>query len=133
MPSGDRGYRRRGSRISFASAESAKQFEQELKALIDGRRNHPSIGDVGRVQRRLGQFDTAAHRLGEENMIVATGRLRERLARSRRRAMSTTCIAIAPGVRRIRKSIGRPCSANSAVLGFRVDWPQLWQPKKGWG
>ncbi len=58
MPSGDRSIGG-GQPDIVRSAESAKQFEQELKAMIDGRRNHPSIVMWVVFNEGWGQFDTA--------------------------------------------------------------------------
>ena len=47
--------RKRATTARTASPpESAKQFETELKAMIDALSNHPVDRDVGAVQRRLG-------------------------------------------------------------------------------
>jgi hypothetical protein len=58
MPSGDRGIGG-GKPDIVRSPESAKEFEQELKAMIDGRRNHPSIVMWVVFNEGWGQFDTA--------------------------------------------------------------------------
>jgi hypothetical protein len=58
MPSGDRSTGR-GQKEIKRSAESAKQYEQELKHMIDGLRNHPSIVMWVVFNEGWGQFDTA--------------------------------------------------------------------------
>jgi hypothetical protein len=57
MPSGDRSIRERDPDIQ-RSPESAKQYETELKAMIDGLRNHPSIVIWVVFNEGWGQFDT---------------------------------------------------------------------------
>jgi hypothetical protein len=58
MPSGDRSVQSGKGEIT-RSAESARQFECELEALIDGRGNHPSIILWVVFNEGWGQFDTA--------------------------------------------------------------------------
>jgi hypothetical protein len=58
MPSGDRGVAPGKGEIE-RSAESARDFERELNAMIDGRRNHPSIVQWVVFNEGWGQFDTA--------------------------------------------------------------------------
>ena len=58
MPSGDRSVAPGKGEI-IRSAESARQFEQELKRMIDGRRNHPSIIMWIVFNEGWGQYDTA--------------------------------------------------------------------------
>ncbi len=57
MPNGDRDIGRKDPDIE-RTEESAKQFEQELKALIDGRGNHPCIVSWVLFNEGWGQFDT---------------------------------------------------------------------------
>jgi beta-galactosidase/beta-glucuronidase len=58
MPSGDRSIGPRDSDIT-RSAESSAQFERELKAMIDGRYNHPCIVMWVVFNEGWGQYDTA--------------------------------------------------------------------------
>jgi hypothetical protein len=58
MPSGDR-YIRSNEPDIVRSEASAKQFEAELKAMIDAFRNHPSIVMWVPFNEGWGQFDTA--------------------------------------------------------------------------
>jgi hypothetical protein len=57
MPSGDRFISPRDSDIK-RTPESAKEYETELKAMIDGRYNHPSIVMWVVFNEGWGQFDT---------------------------------------------------------------------------
>jgi beta-galactosidase/beta-glucuronidase len=57
MPSGDRSIRPNQADI-MRSPESAKQYDLELKEMIDGRRNHPSIIMWVVFNEGWGQFDT---------------------------------------------------------------------------
>jgi predicted amidohydrolase YtcJ len=57
MPSGDKGVAPGKGEIT-RSPESAKDYEAELKAMIDGRRNHPSIVMWVVFNEGWGQFDT---------------------------------------------------------------------------
>jgi hypothetical protein len=57
MPSGDRSIRPQDPDIK-RSPESAKQYELELKRMIDGLRNHPSIVMWVVFNEGWGQFDT---------------------------------------------------------------------------
>ena len=57
MPSGDKSIGARDPDI-VRTAESAKQYETELKAMIDGLRNHPSIVMWVPFNEGWGQFDT---------------------------------------------------------------------------
>jgi hypothetical protein len=57
MPSGDKGVASGKGEIK-RTAESAKDYEEELKHLIDGRRNHPSIVMWVVFNEGWGQFDT---------------------------------------------------------------------------
>jgi beta-galactosidase/beta-glucuronidase len=57
MPSGDRSIRPNQADI-VRSPESAKQYDLELKQMIDGRRNHPSIIMWVVFNEGWGQFDT---------------------------------------------------------------------------
>jgi beta-galactosidase/beta-glucuronidase len=57
MPNGDRDIGRKDPDIE-RTEESAKQFEKELKALIDGRGNHPCIISWVLFNEGWGQFDT---------------------------------------------------------------------------
>src|SRR5262249_24277115 len=57
MPSGDRSSRERDPDIQ-RTPESAKQYETELKAMIDGLRNHPSSVMWVVFNEGWGQFDT---------------------------------------------------------------------------
>lgn len=57
MPSGDRSIGARDADIT-RSAESGRQFETELKALIEGRGNHPSIVMWVPFNEGWGQWDT---------------------------------------------------------------------------
>ncbi|HEY7315722.1 MAG TPA: glycoside hydrolase family 2 TIM barrel-domain containing protein [Gemmataceae bacterium] len=58
MPSGDKSIRPQDADIK-RSPESAKQYEAELKRMIDGLRNHPSIVMWVVFNEGWGQFDTA--------------------------------------------------------------------------
>jgi hypothetical protein len=58
MPSGDRGVAPGKGEIT-RSPESARQYELELKRMIDGRFNHPSIIMWVIFNEGWGQFDTA--------------------------------------------------------------------------
>ena len=58
MPSGDKYIGRNGKDIE-RSPESAKQFEQELTALVQGRGNHPCIVMWVPYNEGWGQWDTA--------------------------------------------------------------------------
>ncbi|HEV3417407.1 MAG TPA: glycoside hydrolase family 2 TIM barrel-domain containing protein, partial [Pirellulales bacterium] len=58
MPSGDRSIGP-NSKDLVRSKESAEQYELELKRMIDGRRNHPSIVMWVVFNEGWGQFDTA--------------------------------------------------------------------------
>lgn len=58
MPAGDRGIGGKDPDL-VRSPESAKQFQQELLAMIDGRRNHPSVVMWVVFNEGWGQFDTA--------------------------------------------------------------------------
>jgi Glycosyl hydrolases family 2, sugar binding domain/Glycosyl hydrolases family 2, TIM barrel domain/Glycosyl hydrolases family 2 len=58
MPSGDKYIGTKGSDITRTS-ESAKEFEQELTALVQGRGNHPSIVMWVPYNEGWGQWDTA--------------------------------------------------------------------------
>ncbi|MEZ4630599.1 MAG: glycoside hydrolase family 2 TIM barrel-domain containing protein [Deinococcales bacterium] len=58
MPSGDESVADGAGELE-RSAASAKQFEQELKAMIDGRYNHPSIVMWILFNEGWGQYDTA--------------------------------------------------------------------------
>jgi hypothetical protein len=58
MPSGDRYIRARDSDIT-RTPESAKEFDTELKAMIDALHNHPSIVMWVPFNEGWGQFDTA--------------------------------------------------------------------------
>jgi beta-galactosidase/beta-glucuronidase len=58
MPNGDRHIRPQDPDIQ-RTAESAAQYELELKRLIDGRRNHPAIIIWVPFNEGWGQFDTA--------------------------------------------------------------------------
>jgi Glycosyl hydrolases family 2, TIM barrel domain/Glycosyl hydrolases family 2/Glycosyl hydrolases family 2, sugar binding domain len=58
MPSGDRSIGP-NSKDLVRSKESAEQYEMELKRMIDGRRNHPSIVMWVVFNEGWGQFDTA--------------------------------------------------------------------------
>ncbi|MBN1362970.1 MAG: DUF4965 domain-containing protein [Sedimentisphaerales bacterium] len=58
MPSGDRYIRRRDADIE-RSPESARQFETELKAMIQSHRNHPCIVMWVPYNEGWGQWDTA--------------------------------------------------------------------------
>ena len=58
MPSGDRGVASGKGEIT-RSAESARQFEGELKRMIDGRENHPCIVMWVVFNEGWGQYDTA--------------------------------------------------------------------------
>jgi beta-galactosidase/beta-glucuronidase len=58
MPSGDRSIRPNQPDI-VRTPESARQYEQELKAMIDGRHNHPCIIMWVPFNEGWGQFDTA--------------------------------------------------------------------------
>jgi beta-galactosidase/beta-glucuronidase len=57
MPSGDHDIGRKGQDLQ-RTEESTKQFETELKALIDGRGNHPCIISWVLFNEGWGQFDT---------------------------------------------------------------------------
>src|SRR6185369_2143129 len=57
MPSGDRNIGPNGGEIT-RTPESTKIYETELKALIDGRRNHPCIIMWVVFNEGWGQFDT---------------------------------------------------------------------------
>jgi hypothetical protein len=57
MPSGD-GFPARGQKEIKRSAESAKQYDLELKRMIDQLRNHPSIVMWVPFNEGWGQFDT---------------------------------------------------------------------------
>jgi hypothetical protein len=57
MPSGEKSINANQPDIK-RSDESAKQYEQELKAMIDGRHNHPSIVMWVVFNEGWGQFDT---------------------------------------------------------------------------
>jgi hypothetical protein len=58
MPSGDRSINPNQPDIK-RTPESARQYEQELKAMIDGRQNHPCIIMWVPFNEGWGQFDTA--------------------------------------------------------------------------
>ncbi len=58
MPSGDRSIRR-NQRDLQRSPESAAQYEAELKAMVEGRFNHPCIVMWVPFNEGWGQFDTA--------------------------------------------------------------------------
>jgi len=58
MPSGDKYIGTKGSDIT-RTPESAKEFEQELTALVQGRGNHPSIVMWVPYNEGWGQWDTA--------------------------------------------------------------------------
>jgi hypothetical protein len=58
MPSGDKSIGGNDPDLK-RTPESAKQYEQELKAMIDGRGNHPSIMMWVVFNEGWGQFDTA--------------------------------------------------------------------------
>jgi hypothetical protein len=58
MPSGDRSINPNQPDI-VRTPESARQYEQELKAMIDGRHNHPCIIMWVPFNEGWGQFDTA--------------------------------------------------------------------------
>src|SRR5205085_3015375 len=58
MPSGDKYIRPTDPDIT-RTPESAKQFEAELKSMVDARRNHPSIVMWVPFNEGWGQFDTA--------------------------------------------------------------------------
>jgi predicted amidohydrolase YtcJ len=57
MPSGDKGVGPGKGEIT-RSLDSAKDYDEELKAMIDGRRNHPSIVMWVVFNEGWGQFDT---------------------------------------------------------------------------
>ena len=57
-----RRHRRQRPDITRGREAGAKQFETELKALIDGRCNHPCIVMWVPFNEGWGQYDTAAHR-----------------------------------------------------------------------
>jgi len=57
MPSGDRDIGRKGADIQRTD-ESARQFEKELNAMLDGRGNHPCIISWVLFNEGWGQFDT---------------------------------------------------------------------------
>ena len=61
MPSGDKYIGGKDPDIT-RSPESARQFEQELTALVEGRRKPSVHRDVGALQRRLGPVGHAADR-----------------------------------------------------------------------
>src|ERR1051326_4566393 len=58
MPSGDRYIKRNEADIT-RGPDSAKEFESEIEALIDGRGNHPSIVMWVPYNEGWGQWDTA--------------------------------------------------------------------------
>jgi predicted amidohydrolase YtcJ len=58
MPSGDKGVSPGKGEIS-RTPDSAKDYDRELKAIIDGRRNHPCIVMWVVFNEGWGQFDTA--------------------------------------------------------------------------
>jgi beta-galactosidase/beta-glucuronidase len=67
MPSGDRYIRARDPDIKRTEA-SAKQFELELKRLIEGRGNHPSIVMWVPFNEGWGQYDTERITKGVKNL-----------------------------------------------------------------
>ena len=81
------------------SPESARQFEVELKAMIDGLREPPEHHHVGRLQRGLGPVRHGPdRRLDEAVRPDPAGRLRQRLDRPpRRRRRPRPALLPAPG------------------------------------
>src|SRR3569623_626007 len=59
MPSGDAHVKRDGPEDIKRSPESATEFETELKAMIKGRANHPSIVMWVPYNEGWGQWETA--------------------------------------------------------------------------
>ncbi len=115
MPSGDASVAPGKGEIK-RSAESAKQYELELKRMIDGRGNHPCIVMWVVFNEGWGQFDTG--RIVEcvkKHDPIAAGRLRQRLERLTTSATSTTSTSTPAPALPSRSSGGRRCSASSAA------------------
>jgi beta-galactosidase/beta-glucuronidase len=131
MPSGDRGIGG-GQPDIVRSAESAKQFEQELKAMIDGRRNHPSIVMWVVFNEGWGQFDTA--RQTDWVKQYDPSRLVDCASGWQDRGVGNVVdMHSYPG-----PASPKPEEHRAAVLGefgglgLPVEG-HTWQPKKGWG
>jgi hypothetical protein len=130
MPSGDKSIRPQDPDIT-RSDESAKQYELELKHMIDGLRNHPSIVMWVVFNEGWGQFDTA--RITEWTKKYDPSRLVDCASGwADRKVGDVHDIHVYPG-----PDSPKPESARAAVLGefgglgLAVDG-HTWE-KKTWG
>src|SRR5262245_4882743 len=131
MPSGDRSIRRQDPDIT-RTPESAKQFDAELKAMIDAFRNHPSIVMWVPFNEGWGQFDTA--RLAAMVKQHDPSRLVNSVSGwSDRRVGDVHDIHVYPG-----PGMPRPEETRAAVLGEfgGLGLPvkgHTWQAERNWG
>ena len=101
------------------TAESAKQFETELTAMIDALSNHPSIVMWVPFNEGWGQYDTARDReAGEGQGSHAPGERVERLGQlQQRRHPRRPRLSRARRCRRSKRRAS-PCSASSAASAW---------------
>ena len=112
---------------------SAQQFERELKAMIDGRRNHPVHRDVGAVQRRLGPVRHAAHRGVDQGVRPDAARgQRQRLDGRRRSATSRHARYPGPGRAEAGDRRAPRVLGEFGGLGLPLDG-HTWQSQANWG